>query len=62
MPLSSLVQFARYDVFVQLYTEEWGYRDCHAGKIVAGPKLASIVDLGNEIEKQTFGFLKKRKQ
>src|SRR5262249_26632500 len=46
--------------FVQLYTEEWGYRDCHAGKIVAGPKLAGIVDLGNEIEKQTFGFLKKR--
>ncbi len=47
-------------VFVQLYTQEDHYDDCHAGKIVAGLKLAGVVDLGTEVEKQTFAFIKKR--
>ena len=46
--------------FVQLWSDKWNYTACRAGHIVPGPKLAAVVDLGKEVDKKTFTFLKKR--
>jgi hypothetical protein len=46
--------------FVQLWSDKWNYTACNAGHIAPGPKLAAVVDLGKEVDKKTFTFLKKR--
>jgi hypothetical protein len=46
--------------FVQLWSDKWSYTACNAGHIAPGPKLDLVVDLGKEVDKKTFAFLKKR--
>jgi len=48
-------------VFVQLWSDKWNYEACRAGKIAPGPKLAGVIDLGKEADKQAFAFLKKKR-
>jgi hypothetical protein len=47
--------------FVQLWSDKWSYESCRAGKIAPGPKMAGVVDLGKEVDKRSFAFLKKRR-
>ena len=48
------------NTFVQLWSDKWSYTTCRAGHIAPGPKLAAVVDLGKEVDKKTFTFLKQR--
>jgi hypothetical protein len=47
--------------FVQLWSDKWSYTDCRAGHIAPGPKLDVVIDLGKEVDKKTFAFLKERR-
>ena len=47
--------------FVELTEVKWGYVACHAGHIVAGPKLLGCPDVGKFAEKTAATFLAGRK-
>ena len=48
--------------FVELTSDKWNYHSCHAGRIVAGPKLLGMVEVGKYAEKASSNYVKAHKK
>jgi len=48
--------------FVELTSDKWNYDSCHAGRIVAGPKLLGMVEVGKYAENAASNYVKAHKK